>query len=414
MLIVKIRCILHNMERLKTFKYRLYPTKAQRVLLAKHFGASRWVYNWCLARKIEEYTKNKRTMSKFELSREITALKSQPDTAWLNEVNAQSLQSAIAHLDSAYTKFFREKVGFPKFKSKKKSKLSAEFRQDSKLDVVNSLLSVMKFREGIRCKNHRNFNGEIRTVTISQAPSGKYHACVLVKEEVAGVKRAPLEIDRATGIDLGIKSLIVTSKNEVFDNPKHLNKSLKKLAKVQRQLAKKKVGGKNRHKQRIRVALIHEKISNQRRNDLHKISRQLVDDNQVTTFCLETLNVSGMLKNRCLAKAISDAGWNTFVSFLEYKAAWAGKNILRIGQFEPSSRTCNVCGAVNSKLRLSDRVWTCSCGATHDRDFLAACNIRDFAFAAQNLIGVGHPESKPVEKSSLSGRSVKQGAASQL
>jgi len=398
------------MERLKTYKYRIYPTRTQQVLLGKHFGAVRWVYNWCLARKTEEYTKNKKTLSKYDLMKEVTILRTLPETAWLKEINAQGLQSAVGNLDSAYTKFFREKTGFPKFKSKKKSRLSAEFRQGNRINLTSGKLFIAKFKEGIRCNFHRTFDGEVRTVTVSKTPTGKYHACILVKEIVPELPSFPLDINKALGIDLGIKSLAVTSNNEIFENPKNLNRSLHKLTKAQRRLSKKKKGSNNRSKQRKKVALVCEKISNQRKDSLHKISKQLVDDSQVTTYCMETLNISGMVKNKYLAKAISDAGWSTLISFVEYKAAWAGKNVLRIGQFEPSSRTCNMCGKINTLLKLSDRIWTCECGAVHNRDFLASCNIRDFAFAKQNLIGVASPKFKPVEKSVQLDGSMKQEA----
>ena len=333
-----------------------------------------------------------------------------PETAWLQEINAQSLQSAVGNLDAAYTKFFREKKGFPKFKSKKRAKLSAEFRQGSKANFSAHRLVITKFNEGIKCNFHRTFEGETKTVTISKTPTGKYHACILVKEIVPDPPTYNLDVDKAVGIDLGIKSLVVTSNNEVFENPKFLNKSLRRLAVAQRRLAKKKKGSSNKNKQRIKVALLYEKISNQRKDSLHKISRRLVDDSQVTTYCMETLSIPEMMQNKRLARSISDAGWNTLTGFITYKAAWAGKNVLRVGRFEPSSKTCNKCGRINTQLKLSDRTWTCTCGATHDRDFLAARNIRDFAFAKQNLIGLAKSKSKPVKKSAQSGSSVKQEA----
>jgi len=393
----------------KAYKYRIYPTSEQKTLLAKHFGATRWVYNWCLARKTELYTQEKKNISKFDLSRELTQLKKLPETSWLNEVSAQSIQSSIADLDSAYTNFFRKRSKFPQFKSKKKSRDSVEFRQDSKVDFVSKRLFVMKFREGIKCNFHRTFEGELKTVTISRTPTNKYYASCLVCSEV-DLPTCELDINKAIGIDLGIKSLAVTSRNEVFENPKHLNQSLRKLQKAQRRLAKKKKGSKNRNKQKHRVALIYEGITNQRKDNLHKITRQLVDDNQVTTYCLEDLNVAGMIKNRRLSKSISDASWSSFASFLTYKTAWAGKNILHIGRFEPSSKLCDACGTINSSLKLSDRIWTCACGTVHERDFLAARNIKNFAFHSQNLIGQDLPESKPVEMPVQLDSSVKQEA----
>lgn len=398
------------MKILKAFKYRIYPTKAQKILLGKHFGASRWVYNWCLSRKTSEYASNKKNLSRFDLCKEVTELKKQPETSWLSEVNAQSIQSAIMDLDSAYTSFFRKTGKFPKFKSKKRSRESVKFSQDNKVNFTSKKLYVMKFREGIRCNFSRTFDGELKSVTISKSPTGKYYASCLVSTE-AEVPSYPLDFDKAIGIDLGVKSLAVTSRNEVFENPKYLAKSLRKLKKEQRKLTKKKLGSKNRSKQKAKVAKVHERVSNQRMDNLHKISRQLVNDNQVTTFCLEDLNVKGMMKNRRLSRAISDVGFSTLVNFIKYKAEWAGKNFLQIGRFSPSSKTCDSCGNINRDLKLSDRTWTCVCGVTHDRDFLAARNIKTFAFHSQNLIGMGHPESKPVEKSALLGSSVKQEAS---
>lgn len=373
------------MEIFKAYKYRIYPNKNQKLLLEKHFGACRWVYNWCLSRKIEEYTNEGKTLSKYDLMREVTQLKKVEETSWLKEVNAQSVQSAVGDLDSAYTQFFRTKKDFPKFKSKKTSRFSAEFRQGNKVSFDSKRIFVMKFREGIKFKPSREFHGAVKSVTISRTPTNKYYASVLVLES-KDVCQAPLEYDKAIGVDLGIKTFAVCSDGKQVENPRFLNKSLKKLAKEQRRLSRKKKGSKNRNKQRVKVAKAFEKVSNKRDNFLHKETRKLVDDNQVTTFCLETLNVAGMLKNRKLSRHIGDASWSKFVELLTYKAEWEGKNILRIGQFEPSSKTCNVCGLINKDLKLSDRQWVCKCGAKHDRDFLAACNIKHFAFSEQNLL----------------------------
>lgn len=398
------------MERFKALKYRLYPTSTQRILLEKHFGCARWVYNWALSRKTEAYAKDKTNLSKFDLQKELPLIKSLPETSWLGEVSAQSLQVAIANLDAAYTNFFRKVAKFPKFKSKKVSTKSFSLAQYSRVNFTSKRIFLTKFKEGIRCNFHRHFDGEIKTVTVSKTPTGKYFASVLVKEVVPDVTVKPLDITKALGIDLGIKSLIVTSNNEVFENPKALSKSSRQLAKAQRRLSKKKLGSKNRNKAKLKVAKVHEKITNQRKDRLHKISRQLVNENQVTTYCLEDLSVTNMLKNKRLAKAIVDASWTTFVSFLTYKAAWAGKNVIKIGRFEPSSKTCDACGCLNHDLTLSNRIWTCACGVTHDRDFLAAKNIRNFAFHPQNLLRLGKDfaKVKPAEKSPLSRRSMKQ------
>lgn len=393
---------------LKAYKYRLYPTNSQKVLLEKHFGAVRWVYNWALQKKIETYEKESKSLSKFDLNAFLPKLKAEENTSWLKEVCAQSLQASIANLDSAYTSFFRDKKGFPKFKSKKQSKKSVQFPQGNSVLFDLHVLKVCKFTEGIKFKGKNTFEGTIKTVTISRTPTGKYFASVLVEEEKA-VKQYSLDKNRAIGIDLGIKTLVTISDGRKIENHKYFIKSQIKLKKAQRKFAKKQKGSSNRNKQRIKVARIYETVTNQRKDHLHKITRQLVDENQVTTFCLETLGIKNMVKNRRLAKHISDCAWATFVMFLCYKAEWAGKNILRIGRFEPSSKTCNVCGQINKNLKLSDRIWTCLCGAVHDRDILAANNIKHFAFHPQNLIGQGVPKSKPVEKPlSFKRRSMKQ------
>ena len=376
------------MQRLKGYKFRLYPNQEQQKLLGQHFGACRWVYNYGLNKKIEVYTKKKKSLSRFDLQKEIPELKKQEETSWLKNVNAQSLQASLHNLDMAYVRFFRQKKGFPNFK-KKHGKQSCQFPQANKVNFEENKLYVMKFREGIHCVFSRQFDGEIKNVTISKTTTGKYFASILVSEEVARKRKRKPQISSALGIDLGLKSFIVTSNNQVFENPRFLRKSLNKLKREQRKLSRKKKGSNNRNKQRLRLARVHEKVANQRKDHLHKITRQLVDDNQVQTFCLETLNVKGMQKNRRLALSISDAGWSTFVQFLTYKAEWKGKHILHIGRFEPSSKACNQCGLVNQNLTLKDRTWVCECGAEHDRDFLAACNIRDFAFSKQNLIGQG-------------------------
>jgi putative transposase len=385
------------MKRLKAYKYRIYPNKQQQELLVKHFGCCRYIYNYALAKKIEHYTKEKKTLSRFEIQKDLVSMKTQKETEWLKEVNSQSLQASLVNLDRAYTKFFREKSGFPKFKSKH-NKQSCHFPQKNKVDFENNKLYLMKFREGIKCKFHRQFEGTIKNITISKTKTDKYFASILIEEDVVEKSKIKPDIKTAIGIDLGIKEFAVCSNGKKFKNPNHLKKSLKKLKKEQQRLSKKKTGGNRKNKQRKKVAKIYEKVTNQRNDFLHKISRELVDEKQINTYCLETLNVKGMMKNHCLSQSISDVGWSTFVSFLIYKAEWEGKNILRIGKFEPSSKTCNVCGKINKDLKLSDREWICNnCNTKHDRDFLASCNIRDFAFDKQNLIGVDNPELTLVE-----------------
>lgn len=374
------------MQRLTAYKYRIYPTLHQRILLDKHFSASIWVYNWALQRKIESYQQAGHSLSRYDLQKELTLLKKKEQTSWLKIPNAQSLQVVLLNLDVAYTKFFREKRGFPKFKNYH-SKHSIQFPQHSLVSFQQSKLYVTKFQEGIKCIFHRKFNGEIRNVTITQVPSGKYFASILVKEDVIKSEQKEVAYDTALGIDMGIKDYIVTSNGEKYENPKYLESAQLKLTREQKRLSKMTKGGQNWRKQKIKVARLHEKIKNQRQDYLHKISRELVDSNS-DTFCLEKLQVQGMMKNKHLSKAIQDCSWSTFTNYLFYKSELVGKNILEIGTFEPSSKMCNKCGYINKDLTLANREWTCKqCGEKHNRDINAAKNIKDFAFDKQNRVG---------------------------
>jgi len=358
---------------LKAYKYRIYPPKSQKELLEKHFGCVRFIYNWGLDKKIKYYTTHKKNLSTVQITNEIVWLKKQTEFQWLNEINSQSLQNELRHLDVAFVNFFRNKKGFPKFKSKKDNHHSFSIPQHTKLE---NKLFIPKFKEGIKIKKHRDFKGEIKTVTISKNPCGQYFASILV-ESIENVK-SKKKINKKTtiGIDLGIKDFIITSKGEKIENPRILKKSEKKLKREQKRLSKKVKESKNRNKQRLKVARIHQKISNQRNDFQHKISKRLVSENQ--TICLEDLNVSKKKKNRKLSKAIGDISWSSFVQKLQYKAEWYGTNIVTIGRFEPSTKLCSSCGAIKDSLTLADREWTCDCGVTHDRDTNAAINIKNF------------------------------------
>lgn len=382
----------------RAFKYRLYPTEPQKELIAKHIGSSRFVYNLALETKTTAYLGSKHNYSAFDLVKQLPELKK--ELPWLKEVNSQSLQQAIQNMDIAFKKFFKG-AGFPKFKSKHKGKQSFSIPQN--VIVENDLLIIPKFKEGIKMSLHRHTKGTIKSATISVTPTGKYFVSILcdTKEEI--LTKASITESTTIGIDLGIKDFAITSEGEVFENPKYLRKAQSKLKYAQRKYSKHK--GK-RTKQKL--ALLHEKVANQRKDFLHKVSTKLIRENQ--TIALETLAVKNMVKNHNLAQSISDVSWSTFVSMLEYKAEWYGKNILRIGQFAPSSKTCS-CGVINKGLKLSDRKWTCkSCGTTHDRDILAACNIKSFALKNHlsgehrlknqdelpTLVGVLTPEAQPI------------------
>ena len=352
---------------LNTYKYRIMPNKRQTELINKHIGAVRFLYNLALETKQIAYASKQVSLSRYDLQKQLVDLKKECE--WLKEVNSQSLQVALMNLDAAYLRFFKGQSSFPKFKKKSNG---GSFNIPQNVVLENGKLIIPKFKKGIDIVLHRPIKGEIRQATISRTPTGKYFVSILCETGETNKPKATIKENTSVGIDLGIKTFLVTSNGLEIDNPKFLRKAQSKLKYVQRKYSKTK--GK-RTKQRL--ALLHEKVVNKRKDFLHKVSTKLIRENQ--TIALEDLAVSNMVKNHNLAQAINDVSWSTFVTMLEYKADWYGKNILRIGRFAPSSKTCN-CGVINKDLKLSDREWTCkSCGTTHDRDILAACNIKSFA-----------------------------------
>ena len=355
----------------KARKYRIYPTNSQKELIHKHCGSVRFLYNLALETKTTAYLGNRVNLSRYDLQKQVVDLKK--ELPRLKETNSQSLQSALINLDEAYKKFFKG-AGFPKFKKKTNG---GSFAVPQNVIVENDLLIIPKFKEGIKIVLHRTINGTIKSATISVTPTGKYFVSILcdTKEEIP--TKAPIEENTTIGVDLGIKDFLTTSDGEVVDNPKYLKNNIDRLKVLQRRASKKKKGSSNRRKANKRVALLHEKITNQRQDFLHKVSTKLIRENQ--TIALETLGISNMIKNHNLAQAISDVSWSEFNRMIEYKAEWYGVNVLRIGRFTPSSKACE-CGVINKDLKLSDRVWKCkSCGRVNERDYLAARNIKKFA-----------------------------------
>lgn len=367
---------------LRAYKYRIYPTNEQKALFAKTFGCCRFVYNWALNLKITAYKERKETLGNVYLTNLMKSeLKAEHD--WLKEVNSQSLQSALRNLDTAYANFFRntKAVGFPKFKSRKSGQ-SFLCPQHCSIDFAKGTITIPKAKD-IPAVLHRKFKGTVKTVTVSMTPSGRYFASVLVDTVIQEQKTSEPVHDTAIGIDLGIKSLAVCSDGRTFDNPKNLQRSLEHLALLQKRMSRKRKGSSNRNKARIRVARLQEHIANCRRDNLHKIAHALTHDSQVRTICMEDLNVKGMQRNHHLAQAVGDASFGTFLTMLEYKCRWYGVNLIKIDRFAPSSKTCGKCGYVYKGLKLSERSWTCpECGTRHDRDFNAACNIKEFGLKA--------------------------------
>lgn len=373
----------------KAYKYRIYPNKGQQELLEKHFGCVRWVFNWGLGEKIKAYQKDKKQVSFFDLTKELTKLKKEKEFQWLNEVNSQSLQAALKNLDVAFTSFFRKHNRFPRFKSKKQNRKSFQIPQNLKLQ---DKLSIPKI-PNIKIKKSREIQGKMKTATLSKTATGKYFISILAERNVNFPKKPKITDKTTIGIDLGLKYFATISDKRKIENPKYLEKSKKKLAKQQKRLSRKKKGSNNRDKQRLKVALVHEKIANQRSDFLHKLTHQFTHENQVNSIAIENLAVKDMMQNHYLAKAINDVSWQEFRKQLEYKCDWYKKNLLIIGRFEPSSKICSKCGWMNQELKLSDSKWICSeCRGKHDRDINAAKNIKHFA-----LIGSGRPKSTLVE-----------------
>jgi putative transposase len=371
---------------LRAYKYRIYPNKLQTEQIEKQFGACRFVYNWVLEQKIKVYQTEKKTLSSFAITNHLTILKKSEGYEWLQDGIAQSLQMSIRNLDNAFTKFFREKKGFPKFKSKKNPVQSFQMPQHYAVDFEEGNVKLPKMGK-VKASLSRVFDGICKTATVSRSTTGKYYISILVEDNKDLPEKQKFSDKTTIGVDVGIKDFAVLSNGEKVNNPKYLKNSLLKLKTLSRKLSRKIKGSNNWKKAKLQLAKLYEKITNQRNDFQHKLSLKLVCENQA--IALETLKVCNMVKNHCLAQAILDAGWSSFATKLEYKAEWYGKTILRIGQFEPSSKLCSVCGYHNKELTLAIREWNCpECKTFHDRDINAAINIKKFALQDQNLIGI--------------------------
>lgn len=359
---------------IRAYKYQLDPNETQKAYFAKCFGACRWIYNRSLARRVEVYKNEGKNITAYDLIKEITPLKASSETNWLTEVPAQSLGASVLNMENAFIKFFKEKRGFPVFKNKS-GRQSFQVRQNFHVNFEDNKIKIPKIG-WVRAFVHRECKGELRNATISKSVSGKYFISIIVSDGIELPQKAAVNELTAVGIDVGLKTFATLSSGQQIDNPRYLERSMERLKVLQCRASKKTKASNRRKRANMRVAQLHYKISNQRKDFLHKATSQIIRENQ--TIIIEDLNVDGMLKNHCLAKAISSASWSEFFRQLEYKSEWSGRNMIRIGRFQPSSRMCT-CGVVNKELTLKDRTWTCKkCNATHDRDLLAANNIKAF------------------------------------
>lgn len=422
------------MREFAAYKYRLYPTPEQAVIINKNIGCARWVYNWALATSKQQYEESKKAKEETGEGEvvyfkrrfyqdQLPMLKKQPETAWLGEAYASSLQAALIHLERAYKNCSANlkagrAAGFPKFK-RREARGSCEYPPKNRVTTrththdgrvcTNFFLHIPK-ADQVRMAVHRippNAFAEIKTVTVSRTPTGAYYAAILIAEDMPNVEPLPVQIERAVGIDVGLKTYATLSTGEKIDGRADVKTLIKRLKREQRKLDRRQyemengkfvmqgkykkrkwvVGEDGRkhptkgcEEQRKKVAKLHEKITAIRKDYIEKVSHYIASDERFDVVCVEDLNTSGMLKNHRLAGSIAGAGFHTFKTRLGHKTKQRGKIMLECDRFAPTSKMC-VCGTKNDKLTLKQREWTCStCGATHDRDELAARNIVKFAF----------------------------------
>ncbi|WP_030184964.1 RNA-guided endonuclease InsQ/TnpB family protein [Streptomyces sp. NRRL S-813] len=356
----------------RAFKYRFYPTDVQAAELARTFGCARKVYNLALAARTEAWMLRQERVNYKTTSAMLTAWKKTEELAYLNDVSSVPLQQALRHLQAAFTNFFGKRAKYPRFKSRKKSRKSAEYTR-SAFRFGDGKLTLAKMAEPLDVVWSRPLpeGAQPSTVTEAQDAAGRWFVSLLVEDQTVEPLAA---IGRAVGVDAGLDHLLTLSSGEKIANPRHERRDRARLAKAQRELARKAKGdGANRAKSRGKVAKVYARIADRRRDKLHKLTTRLVRENQ--TIVIEDLTVVNLLKNGHLARAISDAAWSEFRSMLEYKARWYGREVIAVDRWFPSSKLCSACGSLRVKMPLHVRTWTCDCGTTHDRDVNAARNI---------------------------------------
>ena len=387
----------------KAYKYRLYPTKEQEILLAKHFGCNRFIYNYFLDLAKKAYQENKekieaerinKNISYYENAALLTQLKKQPKLEWLKETNSQSLQATLKNLETAYKRFFQKKSKFPKFKSKYGKQ---SYKVPQSIIIKDSRVSIPKFKDGIKVKIHRALEGKILSATISKNSAEQYFISITCELDIKPL----LKNNKAIGIDLGIKTFVVCSDEIDYDLPKTIKELDKKIKYRHKQLSKKKKGSNNRNKARVKLAKTYLKIHNIRQDFLHKTSTEIIKNHGI--ICIEDLAVKDMMSNHRLAKSIGDQAWGELCRQLGYKSDWYGRELVAIDRYFPSSKTCHVCGFINQNLALSERVWICpNCESLLNRDGNASLNIERQGLNLINRSG-GNRRVKPLEPPALAG-----------
>jgi len=388
----------------RAYHYRFYPTDGQKNILARTFGCCRVVYNWALGVRTDAYSPRHERLSLAESCKRLTQLKKQPEYNWLNEVSSVPLQQELRHLDTAFVNFFEGRAQYPKFHKKHEKQAATSMSNAFTLEGTTLTLAMMdKQPLDIRWSRPLPKNVQPASVTVSKDSLNHYFVSILLEEEITPMQSTSNTI----GVDLGLKSFVVLSSGETVGNPRFFHKDEKRLARAQRRHAKKKKGSRNKEKARLRVARIHARLADRRRDFQHQLSTRVIRENQVLPFrqmtegrrdsgvsdgiripiCVESLTVKNMVQNHCLAKSISDVGWGSFVRQLEYKAQWYGRTLVKIDQWYPSSKRCFGCGHVLQSLDLSVREWTCpQCQRHHDRDLNASYNIHAAGLAVSILV----------------------------
>ena len=362
---------------LKAYKYRIYPNPKQIQHLNQSLGCIRFVYNKALEERINSYQSTGKSLNYYDQVKNLLPFLKK-EYGWLESTYSQSYQAVLKNLDTAFQRFFKKSSGYPKFKAKYDNHHSLQYPQNVEVNWETNKIKLPKCGE-VKAVLHRKFIGKIKTCTVSRTPTNKYFISILVENDQSLPGKSSIKEEFTIGLDLGIKHFAILSNGEKIENPHFLQKTIKKLQVEQRKLSRKVKGSKNRNKQRIKVAKVHERITNQRRDYLQKISSSIINNSEIQTVVLEDLSIKNMSKNHKLARSILDCGWGMFTDMLQYKAEWSGKNIIYIDRFDPSSKTCSCCGWKNIDLKLSDREWTCQqCQTVHDRDFNAAINIKKF------------------------------------
>lgn len=388
---------------LRAYKYRIYPTDEQKVMLAKTFGCCRYVYNWARTLKEKAYKEGGENIKEFDMmARSRNELR---ETApWLAEVSAKAIEFTIGDLYTAYDNFFAGRAKYPNYRSKH-GRQHFHDRCNVRVDFKRGLLSIPKIKD-IPCVFHRRFKGTIKQVGVELLPSGVYRVSILVDDKKPNPAKAPIDPDKTIGIDTGLKHFAILSDGQTYEPTHEAKKEKRKLKLLSRRLAKKEYGSRQYRILKHRIARLHEHVANRRTDHIHKLTHYLAYENQATTICVEDLNVKGMTRNKHLAYNLADAAIGEFYRQLEYKCRFAGKNYIKIDRFAPSSKRCSHCGYIYRGLKLSEREWTCpECGTHHDRDLNAAINIKHFGLCANETLPSARRKVKPVEQSLVDDRS---------